>query len=103
MRDSLMRSSLLMTWAVIACFDLRSSSPVLGKDEILRPEVSQEACPVQVIEVPTDGGRHTVAAVRKPPGKGPFPAAVYLHGTLQPKESKTLVHSLTDQTGSRFL
>jgi acetyl esterase/lipase len=101
--DDSMRNSAMVSRVAFAGFAVWCSSLALGQAKITRPEVSESACPVQVIEVPTQEGRHTTAAVRKPPGKGPFPAAIYLHGTLQPRETKTLVHSLRDQTGSRFL
>ena len=44
------------------------------------------------------------AAVRKPPGKGPFPAVVFLHGGLGQSEMETLVKNAIHQPAqARFL
>ncbi len=53
-----------------------------GQAKVTRPEVSEEACPVEVIEAPTRDKHRATAAVRKPPGKGPFPAVVLLHAGM---------------------
>jgi dipeptidyl aminopeptidase/acylaminoacyl peptidase len=49
------------------------------------PVVSERACPAEVIAVPTLDGHQATAVVRKPPGRGPFPAVIYLHGGLEPQ------------------
>jgi len=98
-----MKNSVTIFMAAFAGFAMGNQSQATAQVKVMRPEVSVETCPVQVIEVPTQDGKHATVAVRKPPGKGPFPAAIYLHGTLESKEANKLSHSLKDQTGSRFL
>ena len=46
------------------------------------PSVSEEACPVEVVELEAADGAKVVAALREPPGDGPFPAVIFLHGGL---------------------
>lgn len=50
----------------------------------------------------TQDQQKALAVVRKPPGKGPFPAVIHLHGGLgrnSVEKSKQLLHG---QTFSRF-
>lgn len=56
----------------------------LGQTPITRPVIFEAACPMEVITVTTRDKQRATAVVRKPPGKGPFPALIYLHGGLQP-------------------
>ena len=42
--------------------------------------VSQKASPLQKLYVKTGDGLYVAAAMRKPRGKGPFPAMLVLHG-----------------------
>ena len=86
-----MRIHVTMSLAAFVGFALWNTSLVFGKDCDYAAGNFPAGFPVQLIEVPTQGG-HTTAAVRKPPGKGPFPAAIYLHGTLQPKEAQRSWH-----------
>jgi len=44
--------------------------------------ISEEIAPLNVITVKASDGQTTVAVIRKPPGKGPFPAVIILHGGL---------------------
>ncbi len=50
---------------------------------VTKPRVSEEASPVEEISVVAWDGHTASAVVRKPPGNGPFPAIVILHGGLQ--------------------
>ncbi|MDO8545471.1 MAG: dienelactone hydrolase family protein [Opitutaceae bacterium] len=66
--------------------------------------VSDEACPLEVIEVPTPDKNTAIAVVRKPPGKGPFPAIVFLHGGMGQQDLKELQTASRNQpTRTRFL
>jgi len=76
---------------------------VLSAAGITRPDVSEEVCPIQEISVKAEDGPTTIALVRRPKGKGPFPAVVYLHGGLQQRARKQLTEYSTGQTLSRFL
>jgi acetyl esterase/lipase len=73
-------------------------------DEGTQPEVSESACPVEVLSVAVPGAPATTAVVRKPPGTGPFPALIHLHGGLEPWPQRRLVDDVTRiPTTSRFL
>jgi dienelactone hydrolase len=48
----------------------------------MRPAVSEIACPVERITPIAQDGHSGLAFLREPPGKGPFPAAVVIHGGL---------------------
>ena len=64
------------------------------------PLVSEELSPVERLQL-TDTA---YAAVRKPPGKGPFPAVLFLHGGLGQSKMETLVKNAIHQpTQARFL
>jgi dipeptidyl aminopeptidase/acylaminoacyl peptidase len=42
--------------------------------------VSEETSPLLRYQIPTSDGHYVAAAMRKPPGDGPFPAVVMFHG-----------------------
>jgi dipeptidyl aminopeptidase/acylaminoacyl peptidase len=68
------------------------------------PHVSEEACPVEVAHIPTEGGRTTTIVTRCPPGDGPFPAMIHLHGGLNHQPDARLVEEATWwPTHNRFL
>jgi dipeptidyl aminopeptidase/acylaminoacyl peptidase len=79
---------------------------------ISRPAVSEQVSPLQVIHPQAADGHKTVAVLRKPPGDGPFPAIIDLHGglvevALDPPSrglgGETLRQSAGGVTISRFL
>ena len=47
-----------------------------------RPAISQEVAPLEAIAPVAKDGYKGEAYVRKPPGKGPFPAVVLIHGGI---------------------
>jgi dipeptidyl aminopeptidase/acylaminoacyl peptidase len=68
------------------------------------PQVSEAACPVKVVSIPGKAGNEVTAIVRQPPGNGPFPAIVLLHGGLRPYRLETLKQeALTRPNYVRFL
>lgn len=91
----------MRTGRFVCVLSLLCASP--GGAEVLRPVVSEEACPLRQVTVKARDGYTTVAVLRKPPGKGPFPAVVYLHGTLEHWPPERLERALRGQTLSRFL
>ncbi len=68
-----------------------------------QPEVSEKACPLEVIEAPTQDRQLAIAVVRKPPGEGPFPVVIHLHGGLGTNSVEKSKQLLRGQTFSRFL
>lgn len=70
------------------------------RSNVQMPIVSEAACPVTELKL-TDTA---YAAVRKPAGKGPFPAVIFLHGGLGQSNMKTLrENALSGSTLTRFL
>ncbi|MBI3466835.1 MAG: prolyl oligopeptidase family serine peptidase [Planctomycetes bacterium] len=84
-----------------------AASTSFGQGLATRPVVSAVACPAEVITAATRDQREVKAVVRKPPGKGPFPAAVTVHAGLFSAPLETLVRDALDAPGaatdSRFL
>jgi dienelactone hydrolase len=74
-----------------------------GQGKITQPEVSEKACPLEIVSVERDGLK-PFAVVRKPPGKGPFPLLIYIHGGTAPRRQKSLMEeSRGNVTLCRFL
>ncbi len=67
------------------------------------PSVEEKDCPITIIEPVARDGQKTTAVVRKPPGKGPFPAVVFLHGGLTPFPIDELKNRVRRGNLSRFL
>ncbi|MDQ3622023.1 MAG: dienelactone hydrolase family protein [Verrucomicrobiota bacterium] len=88
----------------IACLSGSTAATADGQDEVTRPEISAQSCPVEVIEASTRDKQTASAVVRKPPGKGPFPAIVFLHGGLNQRNVDRVKREAPNQpTNSRFL
>jgi dipeptidyl aminopeptidase/acylaminoacyl peptidase len=68
------------------------------------PQVSEAACPPQIISIPCKAGNEVPAVIRQPPGAGPFPAIIALHGGLSPYPvDKLKDETLTRPNYTRFL
>jgi dipeptidyl aminopeptidase/acylaminoacyl peptidase len=83
----MIRTSLLLVAAALAF-----------AGSITMPSVPESVSPLRKVSV-----SKTCAWVRLPPGKGPFPAIVFLHGGLGQMAPKALQGRATGQTLSRFL
>ena len=73
-------------------------------DHIERPAISEQVSPLESVSPLAGDGHHGVAVLRKPPGPGPFPAVVMIHGglvTLTPQSLRNYV--LNAPLPSRFL
>ena len=83
---------------------LATSTALKAEDRVMRPAVSETACPLERITPVAQDGHPGLAFVRKPPGKGLFPAAVIIHGHLvtQPEE-QLREYALNAPLPSRFL
>lgn len=69
-------------------------------DQVTVPIVSAEVSPVEDLRI----SETAFAAIRKPPGKGPFPAIVFLHGGLGHASLANLRQGAVDgPTQARFL
>lgn len=70
-----------------------------AEEPVTFPRVSEKACPAEVVRLGTAS-----AVVRKPPGSGPFPAVVFLHGGLNERNvDRVQREAPTMPTNSRFL
>jgi dipeptidyl aminopeptidase/acylaminoacyl peptidase len=68
------------------------------------PQVAESACPMQVVSIPGKAGNQVPVVIRQPPGSGPFPAILLLHGGLSPYPVGRLKdESLTRPNYTRFL
>jgi dipeptidyl aminopeptidase/acylaminoacyl peptidase len=89
-----------LAWTAISFADETRGQPA----KITYPQISETACPVRVVSIPGKAGNTVTAVIRQPPGKGPFPAMVLLHGGLSPYPiDKLKDESLTRPNYTRFL
>lgn len=64
------------------------------------PAISKNISPVAPLRIT----QHALAAIRKPPGPGPFPAIIFLHGGLGHTKIKALSNTaMVGTTQTRFL
>jgi dienelactone hydrolase len=75
-----------------------SSSP-----PITRPAVSDQASPIETINPVARDGYRGLALLRKPPGNGPFPAVVIIHGGLTTVPRSMLETVVAAPMASRLL
>ncbi len=69
-------------------------------EKITVPLIPEDASPVRELRI----SENAYAAVRIPPGEGPFPAVIFLHGGLGHSKMENLRRqSLTGQAQARFL
>src|SRR6476620_10339793 len=101
--DSRCGVGLLTILASFALF-LASAAAAEEANKVTYPQVSETASPVKVVAIPGRTGNEVTAVVRQPPGNGPFPAIVLLHGGLSPYPLQALKQeSLTRPNYTRFL
>lgn len=73
-------------------------------DQVTFPKISEDKCPAKLVFISGKAGNQVPSVVRQPPGTGPFPAIVLLHGGLSPYPVEKLKEeSLTRPNYSRFL
>jgi acetyl esterase/lipase len=78
--------------------------PVGASGQPKRPKIPEKVSPLEVMSTPTSDKRTATAVVRKPPGKGPFPAMIYLHGGFRKQKVEMLKKWSTGMpTATRFL
>jgi len=88
----------------LAALGLFQTALARGEDKITRPQISESACPIEVVSIPVPSAPATPAVIRKPPGNGPFPALIHLHGGLESWPLNRLKEDATAMpTTARFL
>jgi dipeptidyl aminopeptidase/acylaminoacyl peptidase len=76
---------------------------VAVSDPVTRPLVSEDVSPLEAIAPTAVDGSSGEGFLRKPPGKGPFPAVVLLHGGIVRWPSQQLREYALGTWTSRFL
>jgi acetyl esterase/lipase len=77
---------------------------LVAQAPVMQPVVSETESPVEVINPIAHDGHRGLGVLRKPPGKGPFPAIVYLHGGITTMPLAALRATATQGANpSRFL
>ncbi len=72
--------------------------------EVMQPVISEADCPLEVISPIADDSHRGLGVLRKPPGPGPFPAIIYLHGGITTIPIASLQSTAKDGANpSRFL
>jgi dipeptidyl aminopeptidase/acylaminoacyl peptidase len=74
------------------------------QDLVTRPVISEDACPVEIITPVARDGYRGRGVLRKPPGAGPFPAVVWIHGGMTTITLPELLETARNSANpSRFL
>src|SRR5262245_29353533 len=68
-----------------------------------RPAISEEVAPLEAITPVAKDGHKGVCFQRKPPGKGPFPAVVLIHGGSVRIPAELVKNIALDVWASRYL
>jgi dipeptidyl aminopeptidase/acylaminoacyl peptidase len=72
--------------------------------QVMYPQIAESACPLQVVSILGKAEGQVSAVIRQPPGVGPCPAILLLHGGLSPYPVEKLKdESLTRPNYTRFL
>ena len=86
--------------ALILCWGV---SLVTAQTPVTRPTISEQVSPVEEISIQAQDGYDVIGVVRKPPGRGRFPAVVVIHGGRGPIPLLGLKSILNTPTPTRFL
>lgn len=102
-----LNSMLATSWLAFSSAQAAEKPPTKTADTAamaMSPRVSENVSPARVISLPGKGGNKIPVVVRKPPGEGPFPAVVLLHGGLLERSVEYLKNqALNVPTHVRFL
>jgi dipeptidyl aminopeptidase/acylaminoacyl peptidase len=72
-------------------------------ESITRPVVSENTSPLEPIAPVAKDGHRGTGVLRRPPGAGPFPALVWIHGGLATRSEAELKDYARSSNPSRFL
>lgn len=93
----------LMCVATLVLPALPVSEQDLATQSITRPVVSEDVSPIETIAPVARDGHRGLGLLRKPPGTGPFPAVVIVHGGLVTRPRDELKELALSAQPSRFL
>ena len=89
-------------WAVLILH--LGVSLATAQNPLTRPSISEQVSPVEEIAIQAQDGYDVIGVVRTPPGSGPFPAVVVVHGGLGTFKMNQLTdQALNNPTMTRFL
>src|SRR6266487_1227545 len=101
------RSLTLVSFLVLSNFCLITAGQApaqVSAEQITRPVISEDTCPLELIEPVARDGHRGMGFLRKPPGAGPFPAMIWIHGGMVTRPPEMLKeHALNGPNPSRFL
>jgi dipeptidyl aminopeptidase/acylaminoacyl peptidase len=72
-------------------------------ESINRPVISEDTSPLEPIAPVSKDGHRGLGVLRRPPGAGPFPALVWIHGGLATRPQASLREYMLSPNPSRFL
>ena len=67
---------------IVAGVGALSSRLLKAQQAVTQPLVTEAIAPVEVIAPVAEDGHRGLGVLRKPPGNGPFPTVIYLHGGI---------------------
>jgi len=90
---------------VLVTLALLQFSAVAAQDDVITwPFVAEDVSPIEIVQPVAQDGYQGLALVRKPPGDGPFPAVVLIHGGLSISSIERLTDYVLERPfASRFL
>lgn len=103
MRDRACSSVLSLACLVGLAVPLLTAQQLPAADAVTRPLVSEETAPLEPIAPTASDGSRAEGFLRKPPGSGPFPAVVLIHGGIVRWPSQQLRDYVLGTWPSRFL
>lgn len=93
-----------IVWLVVSVSGAHArADEAQGGTATTRPVISEERSPLEVIHPVARDGHQGEGFLRKPPGKGPFPAAILIHGGLTRRPTEELRDYALSTHPSRFL
>jgi dienelactone hydrolase len=88
---------------VLGLLELSAASQDAASAPITIPTISAENSPLEPIGPVAEDGYRGMGFLRKPPGNGPFPAVVLIHGGLGTLPNEVLARNALTAAPSRFL
>ena len=109
MRQQLVRMILLTALAAAPfCAErllprLEAVAQSQAAESVTRPVISEDASPLEPIAPVAKDGHRGTGLLRRPPGAGPFPALIWIHGGLTTRPAADLRDYALGANPSRFL
>ncbi len=82
---------------------LAAAGLAFSQEPVTYPMVSEEACPLTPVAPLAKDGYQGLGVARRPPGTGPFPAVLWIHGGLAAQPARALQATARAPNPSRML